>query len=232
MATTTNLNSLVINYLTQAQYDSAVSGGTIDANQLYLTPDSTSDEKVAQSTSTSNTNIPILFRNNKDASTDIGTADAARFVSTVTVQPSTGNLRATTFNGYTLAAACAKAVVTSIDTSASLPTSNAVKTFVEGKGYITSYVDEKIKLTTQSTSGSYPLLFGPTSITSNSTYQGYYNTGITVNPNTKTITATTFVGALTGTASGNLTSSSSLNAAKLTGTVPTSCLPVYTGGVS
>ncbi len=40
MATTTNLNSLVINYLTQAQYDSAVSGGTIDANQLYLTPES------------------------------------------------------------------------------------------------------------------------------------------------------------------------------------------------
>lgn len=41
-----------------------------------------------------------------------------------------------TYNGYTLAAACAKAVVTSIDTSASLPTSNAVKTFVEGKGYV------------------------------------------------------------------------------------------------
>ena len=37
-----------------------------------------------------------------------------------------------------LAAAAYKAVVTSIDTSASLPTSNAVKTFVEGKGYVTS----------------------------------------------------------------------------------------------
>ena len=43
-----------------------------------------------------------------------------------------------TYNGYTLAAACAKAVVTSVDTSASLPTSNAVKTFVEGKGYVTT----------------------------------------------------------------------------------------------
>ena len=43
-----------------------------------------------------------------------------------------------TYNGYTLAAACAKSVVTSIDTSASLPTSNAVKTFVEGKGYVTT----------------------------------------------------------------------------------------------
>ncbi len=44
----------------------------------------------------------------------------------------------TVSESYTLGAACAKAVVTSIDTSASLPTSNAVKTFVEGKGYLTS----------------------------------------------------------------------------------------------
>ena len=83
--------------------------------------------------------------------------------------------------------------------------------------------DEKVKLTSQATSGTYPLVFGPTSITSNSTYQGYYNTGITVNPSTKTVTATTFVGALTGTASGNLTSSSTLDATKLSGTIPTSC---------
>ena len=83
-----------------------------------------------------------------------------------------------------------------------------------------STADEKIKLTSQSTSGSYPLIFGPTSITSNSTYQGYYNTGITINPNTKAVTATTFVGALTGTASGNLTSSSTLDASKLSGAIP------------
>lgn len=37
-----------------------------------------------------------------------------------------------------LGAAAAKAVVTSVDTSASLPTSNAVKTFVEGKNYSTT----------------------------------------------------------------------------------------------
>lgn len=39
MATTTDLDVLTINYLTQAQYDAAVAGGTIDENQLYLTPD-------------------------------------------------------------------------------------------------------------------------------------------------------------------------------------------------
>lgn len=46
-----------------------------------------------------------------------------------------------TINGYTLAGACAKAVDTSISassTSVNLPTSKAVATFVEGKGYITS----------------------------------------------------------------------------------------------
>ena len=252
--------------------------------------------------------------------------------STLTYNPNTKALvTGGTVDGYTLAAASAKSVVTSIDTSASLPTSNAVKTFVENKGYTTNtgtvtkvtagtglsigstaggnftttgtinhtnsvtaqttqavypikidaqghisaygsavtipsayelptassstlggvkvgyttsgnnravqidsngnlYVtqkddnsDEKIKLTSQATSGTYPLIFGPTSITSNSTYQGYYNTGITVNPSTKTVTATTFVGALTGTASGNLTSSSTLDATKLSGTIPTGC---------
>lgn len=40
MATTTNLNTLVINYLTDEQYQEAVDAGTIDANALYLTPNS------------------------------------------------------------------------------------------------------------------------------------------------------------------------------------------------
>ena len=43
-----------------------------------------------------------------------------------------------TYNGYTLADACAKAVVTTVDSGASLPTSGAVKTFVENKGYVTT----------------------------------------------------------------------------------------------
>ena len=38
MSTTTNLSSLVINYLTQAQYDSAAQAGTLNENQIYLTP--------------------------------------------------------------------------------------------------------------------------------------------------------------------------------------------------
>ena len=38
MSSTTDLDTLVINYLTQAQYESAKSGGTIDPDQIYLTP--------------------------------------------------------------------------------------------------------------------------------------------------------------------------------------------------
>lgn len=40
MATTTTLNTLKINYLTQAQYDAAVTAGTINENELYMTPSS------------------------------------------------------------------------------------------------------------------------------------------------------------------------------------------------
>ena len=38
MSTTTDLNTLKINYLTQAQYDAAVNGGTINENEIYMTP--------------------------------------------------------------------------------------------------------------------------------------------------------------------------------------------------
>ena len=38
MATDTKLDSLVINYLTQSQYDNAKNSGTLNANQIYMTP--------------------------------------------------------------------------------------------------------------------------------------------------------------------------------------------------
>ena len=39
MATTTNLQELLINYLTQSQYDAVLAAGTIDENQLYFISD-------------------------------------------------------------------------------------------------------------------------------------------------------------------------------------------------
>lgn len=38
MATTTDLSTLKINYLTQAQYDDALANNQINTNELYLTP--------------------------------------------------------------------------------------------------------------------------------------------------------------------------------------------------
>ena len=40
MSTTTHLNELRINYLTQAQYDDALENDEINENELYFTPDS------------------------------------------------------------------------------------------------------------------------------------------------------------------------------------------------
>ena len=38
MSTTTNLDTLKINYLTQAQYDTALENDEINENEIYLTP--------------------------------------------------------------------------------------------------------------------------------------------------------------------------------------------------
>lgn len=64
-----------------------------------------------------------------------------KYDSGVYVDTTAGALKATTFNGYILAAASAKGVDTSIaaaSTSTNLPTSQAVAAFVEGKGYKTT----------------------------------------------------------------------------------------------
>lgn len=106
--------------------------GFITANDIPA------DTKVTQTSSSSSSALPILIRNNTTSTSS--TTEGVRFATSVTIQPSTGNLSATKFNNYTLAAACAKSVDTSISTSSSstnLPTSAAVASFVENKGYLT-----------------------------------------------------------------------------------------------
>lgn len=51
MATDTKLDSLVINYLSQAQYDNAKSKGTLNSNQIYMTPASSSTYTLPAATS-------------------------------------------------------------------------------------------------------------------------------------------------------------------------------------
>ena len=48
---TTNLQELLINYLTQSQYDAALAAGTIDENQLYFISDKLSGTNIITSTS-------------------------------------------------------------------------------------------------------------------------------------------------------------------------------------
>lgn len=60
MATTTTIPVLKINYLTQAQYDTALANNQIDSNQLYFTP--ASDEVASHSHAWSDiTNPPASY---------------------------------------------------------------------------------------------------------------------------------------------------------------------------
>lgn len=145
-----------------------LSGGlSIDSNNVL----SSTDNKVTQTATTTSSAYELLFSATADNTTR---TEGARKTSTLTYNPSTkalstgGAVNGLTLSSqttgfkisggttsktltvgadYTLAAACAKAVVTSVDTSASLPTSKAVKDFVEGKGYVTSSGVTSITLT-------------------------------------------------------------------------------------
>ena len=98
----------------------------------------------------------------------------------------------------TVGEAATKQVDTSISaasTSTKLPTSQAVASFVEGKGYKTT--DENVKQTSSTTNASYPILASAASSpTSGNAQKAIYNTGITFNPSTKVVTATEFAGSL------------------------------------
>lgn len=117
-------------YYTKAQIDSTVSALN---NDIEDKASSSELANVATSGSYNDlTNKPTIPTVNNATltiqknGTSVGTFTAnASTNSTINITVPTG-------------AAASKGVVTTIDTSANLPTSNAVKTFVEGKGYVTS----------------------------------------------------------------------------------------------
>lgn len=59
MATNTKLDSLVINYLTQAQYDNAKNAGTLNSNQIYMTPASSNTYTLPAATSSTMGGVKI-----------------------------------------------------------------------------------------------------------------------------------------------------------------------------
>ena len=98
----------------------------------------------------------------------------------------------------TLAEGAVKQVDTSItngSTSTNLPTSKAVNDFVNGLGFVKT--DENVKQTSSTSDGAYPLLASAsTSPTSGNAQKAIYNTGVSINPKNKTVTATEFIGSL------------------------------------
>lgn len=76
MATTTDLSPLKINYLTQTQYDSALTNNQINENEIYLTPE---EAIVIQSASTSVAGIVQLSSaTDSDSETLAATASAVK----------------------------------------------------------------------------------------------------------------------------------------------------------
>ena len=101
---------------------------------------------------------------------------------------------------YALNAAGAKGVDTSISaasTSTNLPTSQAVAAFVEGKGYITSYTDNKVQTSQANTT---KIFLAGTSTAGTSTGTLNFDSNVYLTTTAGTLHATTFEGNLSGTA--------------------------------
>lgn len=74
MATDTKLDSLVINYLTQAQYDNAKSEGTLNSNQIYMTPASSGTYTLPAATSSTLGGVKLSDSTSSTSSTNDGIA--------------------------------------------------------------------------------------------------------------------------------------------------------------
>lgn len=74
MATDTKLDSLVINYLTQAQYDNAKSEGTLNSNQIYMTPASSGTHTLPAATSSTLGGVKLSDSTSSTSSTNGGVA--------------------------------------------------------------------------------------------------------------------------------------------------------------
>ena len=74
MATDTKLDSLVINYLSQAQYDNAKREGTLHSNQIYMTPASSSSYTLPAATSSILGGVKLSDSTSSTSSTNGGIA--------------------------------------------------------------------------------------------------------------------------------------------------------------
>lgn len=157
-----------------------------------------SNDKVTQTYTTTSANYPLLMKNASGITSTTSPTAVSRFCNKLYGNPNTGYLYATEFyrNGTALGGASVKDVDTSISagsTSANLPTSQAVASFVEGKGYVTA--NTQVTQTYTTTSANYPLLMknaSGTSATTSPTATARYGNKIYGNPSTGALYATEF----------------------------------------
>lgn len=194
--------------------------GTITTQDTVTT---NTDQSVQQSNTTANTAYPILLKNGTGTGT---TTTSVLFNSGVTITPSTGTVTATTFAGNATSATKATQdgsgnVITStyLTTSAasstyaaktaaisSLAISGKVITWTKADGTtgtittqdtVTTNTDQAVQQTNSTGNVAYPLIFRSTTGTTTTTAPVLFNSAITVNPSTSTITATNFAGLAT-----------------------------------
>ena len=123
--------------ITGAITRSLASSGTVANTNLFTVSGSTDGFKVDYASTTADVGITTLSTtDDANAKISIGNTVSSTYKEAISVTNGSAVV-----NGYTVAAASAKAVDTSISassTSANLPTSAAVAIFVEGKGYVTT----------------------------------------------------------------------------------------------
>ena len=111
MATTTNLTTLKINYLTQEQYDTALANSQINANELYFTPEGSATPLAhahgyitnlgaVTTTATMSTSDNILFADASDSTTGKVVAGNMRSAMSVMINSLEEGTSASNANDY------------------------------------------------------------------------------------------------------------------------------------
>ena len=76
--TETSLTNLVINYLSESDYNSAVSAGTLNENELYMTPtQATTDTKNTAGSTNTSSKIYLIGATSQDANPQTYSHDTA-----------------------------------------------------------------------------------------------------------------------------------------------------------
>ncbi len=121
---------------------------TVPSNAVFT------DTQVTQTLSSTNAYYPILFSYAGNADKTANVTNICYRNNSVYINPSTGNIRATTFNGYTLAGACAYGAVGSVASgNGNLVTSAGVYTALSNKIKRTSSSRNFTSKTTMSSTG-------------------------------------------------------------------------------